>query len=80
MMAVTTVSLVIFLVVMRLLQDHLSGSPTAPSYLPALQPYWGSNRPFFEHNIAGTQPVDPPVYPTDVNSVFYEERWKFISG
>jgi hypothetical protein len=46
--------------------------PTAPSYLPALQPYWGSNRPFLVANIAGTQPVDPPVYSTDVNSVFYE--------
>jgi hypothetical protein len=46
--------------------------PTAPNFLPALQPYWGSNRPFLETNIENTQPVAPPVYSTDPNSTFYE--------
>jgi hypothetical protein len=46
--------------------------PTAPSFTPALQPYWGSNRPFLMANISSaTLPVDPPVFSTDTNSVFY---------
>jgi len=46
--------------------------PTAPDFLPALQPYWGSNRPFLIANVEGTQPADPPVYSTDPNSIFYQ--------
>ncbi|MGB5983382.1 MAG: vanadium-dependent haloperoxidase [Nonlabens sp.] len=46
--------------------------PTAPNFLPALQPYWGSNRPFLEANIESTQPTAPPAYSTDPNSTFYE--------
>ncbi|MGB3591399.1 MAG: vanadium-dependent haloperoxidase [Nonlabens sp.] len=46
--------------------------PTAPNFLPALQPYWGSNRPFLESNIESTQPAPPPAYSTDPSSVFYE--------
>ncbi len=45
--------------------------PTAPSFTPALQPYWGSNRPFLRANVEGTQPADPPAYSTDPNSIFY---------
>ena len=45
--------------------------PTAPSFTPALQPYWGSNRPFLEANIESTQPADPPAYSTDPSSVCY---------
>jgi hypothetical protein len=45
--------------------------PTAPSFLPALQPYWGNNRPFLMANVENAIPVDPPVYSTDPNSVFY---------
>jgi len=46
--------------------------PTAPNFLPALQPYWGSNRPFLVANIESTQPATPPTYSTDPNSTFYE--------
>lgn len=46
--------------------------PTAPGYLPALQPYWGSNRPFLTANIENTTPALPPTYSTDVNSICYE--------
>ncbi len=45
--------------------------PTPPSNLPALQPYWGSNRPFMMANIESTQPAPPPPYSTDPSSVFY---------
>jgi len=37
----------------------------------ALQPYWGNNRPFISLNLENCIPIDPPVYSTDVNSVYY---------
>jgi hypothetical protein len=46
--------------------------PTAPGFLPALQPYWGANRPFLAQNINNTQPIAPPAYSTDVNSIFHQ--------
>jgi hypothetical protein len=46
--------------------------PTPPAYLPALQPYWGDNRPFLAIDIEASQPADPPEFSTDVNSVFYQ--------
>lgn len=45
--------------------------PTAPDFLTALQPYWGNNRPFMIANIHNVQPIDPPAYSTDKNSVFF---------
>ncbi|WP_435261261.1 vanadium-dependent haloperoxidase [Tenacibaculum sp. nBUS_03] len=45
--------------------------PTAPDFLPALQPYWGNNRPFMTSNVHNVQPIDPPAYSTDKNSVFF---------
>ena len=44
--------------------------PTAPDQR-ALQPYWGSNRPFISLNVENSIPVDPPVYSTDVNSIYF---------
>jgi hypothetical protein len=38
----------------------------------ALQPYWGNNRPFISLNVENSIPVDPPVYSTDVNSIYYQ--------
>ncbi|MDG1397125.1 MAG: vanadium-dependent haloperoxidase [Polaribacter sp.] len=37
----------------------------------ALQPYWGNNRPFISLNLENCIPINPPVYSTDVNSVYY---------
>ncbi len=44
--------------------------PTAPNQR-ALQPYWGSNRPFISLNVENSIPADPPIYSTDVNSTYY---------
>ncbi|SEB47039.1 PAP2 superfamily protein [Tenacibaculum sp. MAR_2009_124] len=46
--------------------------PTAPDFLPALQPYWGTNRPFMISNVENVNPLTPPEYSTDENSVFYQ--------
>jgi hypothetical protein len=47
--------------------------PTADNgFTPALQPYWGENRPFITLNVQNTIPVAPPVYATDPSSVFYQ--------
>lgn len=46
--------------------------PTAPGFSPALQPYWGSNRPFIALNVENVIPENPPAYSTDENSVFYQ--------
>lgn len=46
--------------------------PTPPNYLPALQPYWGENRPFLADNIEATGPVAPPEFSADLNSVCYQ--------
>ncbi len=50
--------------------------PTAPDFTPALQPYWGNNRPFLAANIDGTQPPAPPAYSTDPSSIFYARAMK----
>ncbi|MGB3590180.1 MAG: vanadium-dependent haloperoxidase [Nonlabens sp.] len=46
--------------------------PTPPNFARALQPYWGSNRPFLTANVESTQPAPPPPYSTDPASIFYE--------
>ncbi len=46
--------------------------PTAPDFSPALQPYWGNNRPFLAINVETSIPELPPVYSTDPESMFYE--------
>lgn len=47
--------------------------PTPPGFLPALQPYWGSNRPFVLPSGAACSPGPPPAYSADPSSRFYAE-------
>ena len=56
-----------------------SWKPTPPTFLPALQPYWGSARPFIGANVLGTQPPIHPAYASDPTSLFYAqglEAWQ----
>jgi len=46
--------------------------PTPPGFLPALQPYWGSNRPFLVANIAETRPAPPPEFSVEPNSLCFK--------
>jgi len=46
--------------------------PTPPDYTPALQPYWGNNRPFINDNIRRSQPKRPVRFSTQTNSLFYK--------
>jgi len=47
--------------------------PTAPGYLPALQPYWGGNRPMAIDNALACDPGAPPAFSTDPASAFFAE-------
>ena len=47
--------------------------PTPPTFLPALQPYWGEARPFVGANVLGTQPPIHPAYASDPTSLFYAQ-------
>lgn len=47
--------------------------PTPPDYLPALQPYWGYNRPFVLSSPGDCPVKDPPAYSEETGSVFYAE-------
>lgn len=47
--------------------------PTPPLYQPALQPYWGNNRPFIVDDIVPTLPGPPTTYSEDPSSQFYSE-------
>lgn len=49
-----------------------SWKPTAPNFSPALQPYWGNNRPFLMANITDVQPTAPPLFSADINSLCYQ--------
>ncbi len=37
----------------------------------AMQPYWGSHRPFVTDDTTGVIPGPPPAFSTDINSAFY---------
>lgn len=50
--------------------------PTPPGFLPALQPYWGSNRPFVLRSGAACSPDPPPAYSEAAGSSFYEEAYE----
>jgi hypothetical protein len=47
--------------------------PTLPGFLPALQPYWGANRPFVLPSGAACSPGPPPAYSEEIGSPFYTE-------
>ncbi|MDY8133962.1 vanadium-dependent haloperoxidase [Aquimarina sp. 2201CG5-10] len=47
-------------------------TPTPPEYHAALQPYWGTNRPFVTSNVEETQPKDPIPFSKKFNSQFYK--------
>jgi PAP2 superfamily len=47
--------------------------PTPPGFLPALQPFWGSNRPFALESGDAGDPGPPLPYSTDRSSPFYVE-------
>lgn len=47
--------------------------PTPPNFTPALQPYWGANRPFLTADIEGAaQPEAPPAYSVEESSICYQ--------
>jgi hypothetical protein len=46
---------------------------TPPGFLPALQPYWGANRPFVVPSGAACSPEPPPAYSEGIGSLFYLE-------
>ena len=50
--------------------------PTPPGFLPALQPYWGRNRPFVLRSGDGCSPDPPPAYSEDPRTPFYEEAYE----
>jgi len=47
--------------------------PTPPGFLPALQPFWGSNRPFALASGEECDPGPPLPYSVDRSSAFYSE-------
>jgi hypothetical protein len=50
--------------------------PTPPGFLPALQPHWGTNRPFVLRSGEACSPVRPPAYSENVGSPFYHEAYE----
>lgn len=49
--------------------------PTPPGFLPALQPYWGANRPFALSSSGASSPPPPP-YSAEAGSAFYAEAYE----
>jgi hypothetical protein len=47
--------------------------PTPPALLPALQPYWGANRPLVPGSGEPCSPGPPPSFSESVGSAFYVE-------
>jgi hypothetical protein len=47
--------------------------PTPPGFLPALQPYWGTNRPFVLRSAEACPAAPPPAYSEHPDSPFYRE-------
>jgi PAP2 superfamily len=47
--------------------------PTPPGFLPALQPHWGTNRPFVLRSGETCSAVPPPAYSENPGSPFYRE-------
>ncbi|MFZ1322207.1 MAG: vanadium-dependent haloperoxidase [Ignavibacteria bacterium] len=53
--------------------------PTAPNYSPAVQPYWGNNRPFIPANVYSNQPPTPVTYSSSDTSLFYTQALEVFS-
>jgi PAP2 superfamily len=51
-------------------------TPTPPGFLPALQPFWGSNRPCVLATGADCAPPAPTSYSEDPASAFYAEAFE----
>jgi hypothetical protein len=47
--------------------------PTPPGFLPALQPYWGTNRPFVLRSAEACSATPPVAYSEQPDSPFYRE-------
>ncbi len=47
--------------------------PTPPAFAPALQPYWGSVRPFVASSVDQAVAVPPYAYSTDPSSIMYQQ-------
>jgi len=47
--------------------------PTPPGFLSALQPFWGSNRPFALSSGGECDPGSPPAYSEELSSSFFAE-------
>jgi len=47
--------------------------PTPPGFMPALQPFWGSNRPFALPSGGECDPGPPLAYSEDSSSAFFSE-------
>lgn len=54
--------------------------PTPPGFLPALQPYWGANRPFALSSGRACSPPAPPSYSGEPGSAFYAEAYECYSA
>jgi PAP2 superfamily len=50
--------------------------PTPPGFLPALQPYWGANRPFVLRSGEACSAVRPLAYSENPGSPFYREAYE----
>jgi len=50
--------------------------PTPPGSLPALQPYWGTIRPFVLRSGETCSPAPPPAYSENPGSRFYREAYE----
>lgn len=50
--------------------------PTPPGFLPALQPYWGCNRPLVLRAGAACSPGPPLAYSEGAGSPFYQEAYE----
>jgi hypothetical protein len=54
--------------------------PTPPAFLPALQPYWGTNRPFLPRGGEACAPSAPLPYSEDRQSSFFAEAYECYAG
>jgi hypothetical protein len=50
--------------------------PTPPGFLPALQPFWGTNRPFLPRTCEACSAGPPPRYSEERDSAFYAEGYE----